>query len=60
MLNFDDDVESLDDFLDDGPELSDPKYRFKERVNLLMKRHNRTKREAEEIVTTVIRTKEQD
>jgi hypothetical protein len=61
MLNFDDDVESIDDFLVDldvEPELTDKKWRFKERVNLLMKRHNRTRSEAEEIVETSIRTKE--
>lgn len=48
------------DELDSEPELSDPKYRFKERVSRLMRMHNRTKKEAEEIVTTVIRTKEND
>lgn len=60
MRSFDDDVESLDEFLDDGPDLLDPKYRFKERVTRLMQRHNRTRKEAEETVTNVIRTKEQD
>lgn len=57
-MNFD--SENWMDELDSEPELSDPKYRFKERVNALMKRHNRTKAEAEEIVSTVIRTKERD
>lgn len=58
-MNFDADVESFDDYLaDDEPELSDPKYRFKERVNDLMKRHNNlNKREAEEVITEVIYTK---
>lgn len=56
-MNFDED-NCLDDFLDE-PELIDPKYRFKERVHRLMNMHNRTKKEAEEVVTTVIRTKEQ-
>jgi hypothetical protein len=58
-MNFDEDTEDLLATFDDEPELSDPKYRFKERVNRLVKQHNRTLKEAEEIVTTVIRTKEQ-
>lgn len=61
MLNFDDDVDSVDDFLADldaEPELTDKKYRFKERVNDLMKRHNLITSDAEECVETVIRTKE--
>ncbi len=61
MLNFDDDVDSVEDFLADfeeEPELTDKKWRFKDRVNLLMKRHNLVRSEAEESVETVIRTKE--
>lgn len=61
MLNFDDDVDSVEDFLADfeeEPELTDKKWRFKERVNVLMKRHNLVRSEAEESVETVIRTKE--
>lgn len=63
MLNFDDDVNNVEDFLADfeiEPELTDKRYRFKERTNMLMKRHNFTKSDAEEIVETVIRTKETD
>ena len=63
MLNFDDDVNSVDDFLadlEDEPELTDKRYRFKERVNSLMKRHNLIRDAAEEMVETVIRTKETD
>lgn len=51
MLNFDDDVDSVEDFLadlEDEPELTDKKWRFKDRVNGMMKRHNFTKSEAEE------------
>ena len=60
-MNFDDDVESFDDFLaNDEPELSDPKYRFKEQVRDLIKKHNCTKAEAEEVITTVIYTKYSD
>ena len=61
MLNFDDDVDSVEDFLADmeeEPELTDKKWRFKERVNLMMRRHNFVREDAEEIVETVIRTKE--
>lgn len=61
MLNFDDDVNSVEDFLadmEDEPELTDKKYRFKERVNLVMRRHNSLREDAEETVETVIRTKE--
>jgi hypothetical protein len=59
-MNFDDDG-FIDDYLsDDEPELTDKKYRFKERVNDLMKRHNHTRAVAEEITETVIRTKETD
>lgn len=63
MLNFDDDVNSVEDFLaelDEEPELTDKKWRFKERVNDLMKRHNLTRSDAEQITETVIRTKETD
>lgn len=63
MLNFDDDVESVEDFLadfDDEPELSDKKWRFKARVNSLMQHHNLLRDDAEEVVETVIRTKETD
>lgn len=60
-MNFDSDVESFDDFLaDEEPELTDPKYRFRERVTRLVNMHNLTRDEAKEIVTTVIRTKESD
>ena len=38
--------------------IHDPQYRYEERVKRLMDR-GRTQREAEEIVTTVILTKEQ-
>lgn len=61
MLNFDDDVNSVEDFLADlevEPELSDKKWRFKERVNDLMKHHNLTHSDANKCVETVIRTKE--
>ena len=59
MPEFDADI-NIEDFLeDDEPELSDPKYRFKERVTRLVRMHNNiSKKEAEEIVATVIRTKE--
>lgn len=57
-MNFDEDIESFDDYLDDDePELTDPKYRFRERVNHLMKSHNRTRHEAEEVIKNVIYTK---
>jgi len=60
-MNFDEDVNSLDDFLaDDEPELTDKKWRFKDRVNQLMKLHNLTRDDATEAVETVIRTKETD
>lgn len=61
MLNFDEDVSSVDDFLadlDEEPELTDKKWRFKARVNDLMKRHNLLRADAELITETVIRTKE--
>lgn len=58
MMDFDADG-TLEDYLaDDEPELSDPKYRFKERVHSLMQHHNISRREAEGMVTTVIFTKE--
>ena len=63
MLNFDDDVSSVEDFiadLDIEPELSDKKWRFKQRVNDLMQHHNNTRSDAEEMIETVIRTKETD
>lgn len=63
MLNFDEDVNSVEDFLadlDEEPELTDKKWRFKERVNDLMKRHNLLRSDAELITETVIRTKETD
>ena len=63
MLNFDDDVDSVEDFLADlevEPELTDKKWRFKERVNSLMQHHNMTRGDAEQCVETVIRTKETD
>lgn len=57
-MNFDQDVESFDDYLtDEEPELSDPKYRFKERSRKLMQTHNFTKAVAEECIKTVIYTK---
>lgn len=49
---------SFYDDIADEIDLQDPKYRFKERVMRLMNAHNRTQSEAEEIVQTVIRTKE--
>ena len=36
----------------------DPKYRREERIDRLMKSKRRTRKEAEEMVDTVIRTKE--
>lgn len=63
MLEFDADVNSVDDFLADldyEPELTDKKWRFKERVNTLMKHHNMVRSDAEECVEIVIRTKETD
>jgi len=63
MLNFDDDVDSVQDFLsdmEDEPELTDKKWRFKERVNQLMRSHNFVREDAEQITETVIRTKETD
>lgn len=63
MLNFDQDVESVEDFLaelDEEPELTDKKWRFRQRVNDLMNHHNLTRSDAEEAVETVIRTKETD
>lgn len=63
MLEFDDDVDSVEDFLADlevEPELTDKKWRFKDRVNQMMKRHNLVRSDAEEIIETVIRTKETD
>jgi hypothetical protein len=59
-MNFDQDVESFDDYLtDDEPDLHDPKYRFNARVKQLMQRHNgRTKQEAEAVIREVIYTKE--
>lgn len=63
MLNFDEDVNSIEDFLadfDGEPELTDKKWRFKARVNDLMNHHNFTRSDAEESVETVIRTKETD
>jgi len=61
MLNFDDDVNSVEDFLADmeeEPELTDKKWRFKDRVNQLIRSHNFVREDAEEIAETVIRTKE--
>lgn len=61
MMQFDQDVNSLEDFLaDDEPELSDKKWRFKARVNSLMQHHNNTRESAEAMIETVIRTKETD
>jgi hypothetical protein len=63
MLNFDDDVNDVTYFLADlevEPELTDKKWRFKQRVNDLMQHHNNTRSDAEEIIETVIRTKETD
>ncbi len=62
MLNFDQDVSSVEDFLVEldkiEVDLTDPKWRFKEKVKELMRMHpDRTRSEAEEIVETVIRTK---
>lgn len=56
-MNFD--TDNWFEELDGEPELSDPKYRFKERVQRLIRTKNLTKSEAEEVVTRVIRTKEQ-
>ena len=61
MLNFDDDVNSVEDFLADleeEPELTDKKWCFKARVTRLMNHHNLLREDAEEAVETVIRTKE--
>lgn len=61
MMNFDADADSIEDLLaglDDEPELTDKKYRFKERVNSLMQHHNLTRDDAESAVENVIRTKE--
>jgi hypothetical protein len=63
MLDFDADVNSVEDFLADldaEPELTDKKWRFKNRVNDLMKHHNFLREDAEHAVETVIRTKETD
>lgn len=57
-MNFD--AENWFDQLDDEPELSDKQWRFKDRVNGLMRRHNLTRGDAEQVVETVIRTKETD
>ena len=60
MFDFDAD-NGIEDFLsDDEPELTDKRWRFKQRVNDLMKRHNHTREGAEAIVENVIRTKETD
>jgi hypothetical protein len=59
-MNFDAD-NGIEDFLsDDEPELTDKAWRFKERVNTLMRLHNRVRSDAEAMVETVIRTKETD
>ncbi len=63
MMNFDADADSIEDLLaglDDEPELTDKKYRFKERVNSLMQHHNLLREDAESAVENVIRTKETD
>lgn len=59
-MNFDQDADSIEDLLAtiDEPDLTDKKYRFKERVTRLMNAHNFTRETAEEIVADVIRTKE--
>jgi hypothetical protein len=60
-MNFDMDADSVEDLLagiEDEPELTDKKYRFKERVNSLMNHHNALREDAEAMVETVIRTKE--
>lgn len=61
-MNFDQDAESLDDLLGDWdePDLTDKKWRFKARVSRLMNMHNLTRESAEEVVKTVIRTKEKE
>lgn len=60
-MNFDEDVNSLDDFLnDDEPDLTDKKWRFKARVTRLMNQHNLTRESAEKVVKEVIKTKEND
>lgn len=59
-MNFDEDVDSFDDYLAEDwmdIELHDPKHRFKERVNQLMRQKNRTRSHAEEVITEVILTK---
>jgi len=61
LLNFDADVNSVEDFLadlDEEVDLLAPKWRFKQQVNELMKAHPRLLREdAEQVVENVIRTK---
>lgn len=62
-MNFDMDADSVEDLLagmEDEPELTDKKWRFKARVNSLMQHHNLLREDAEEMVETVIRTKETD
>lgn len=57
-MNFDQD-NTIEDFLaDDEPDLHDKKYRFKARVTRLMQRHNLSREDAEDVVTTVVKTKE--
>lgn len=63
MLEFDDDVSNVEDFLaefDNEPELTDKKWRFNARVHEVMKRHNLTRDDASGVIETVIRTKETD
>ena len=55
-MNFD--TDNWFEELDDEPELTDKKYRFKERVTRLMNTHNLLCEDAEEVVKTVIKTKE--
>jgi hypothetical protein len=61
MLDFDADVNSVEDFLADFEkevDLTDKKWDFKRQVASLMKSHPRLLREdAENVVETVIRTK---
>lgn len=62
-MNFDQDADNIEDLLADineEPELTDKKWRFKDRVRLLMNRHNLLREDAEAITETVIRTKETD
>ena len=63
MMSFDCDADSIEDLLagmEDEPELTDKKWRFKARVNSLMQHHNLLREDAEAVIENVIRTKETD